>query len=349
MEKGIQRRIVIALASILSLLVLAPFGYMLIEDMSYTEAFYMTVITVFTVGFREVEPLSTAGMYFTILVIFVGVFAIFFIISSLIRYTFREAFRETFGRKRMDLRIRKLAGHHIVCGFGRVGEVVCETLREAGVDFVVVERDPERIREASERGYLHVQGDATDTEILELAGVKRARGIVCALENDADNLFTTLSARTLNPQIIIVARCVSADSVQKLRYAGADRVISPYFISGHRMASYLLKPGVYDYLDLMSHGMSLDYRLEELEVGTGSALDGKTIGEMDVKARTGALIIAVRKASSESFDTSPDKDTRIDAGDLLIALGTERDLAGLEKLALGSDWPPSQVGKKLAG
>lgn len=336
MEAGIQRRIVIAVALIVALLALAPVGYMLIEDMTYNEALYMTVITVFTVGFQEVRPLSTAGMYFTICVIFVGVFALFFIISSLIRYTFREAFRETFGRRRMDLRIRKLEGHHIVCGFGRVGEVVCETLREAGIDFVVVERDPERVQEAGERGYLNIQGDATETETLELAGVKRARGIVCALENDADNLFTTLSARTLNQDITIVTRCVSADSVEKLRYAGADRVISPYFISGRRMASYLIKPGVYDYLDLMSHGVALDYRLEELEVEAGSAMDGRTIGELDVKARTGALIIAVRKAASATFDTSPDKDTRVDAGDLLIALGTEKDLAGLERLALGA-------------
>jgi len=321
---------------ILTLFALAPIGYMLIEDMTYNEALYMTVITVFTVGFREVRPLSTAGMYFTICVIFVGVFALFFIISSLIRYTFREAFRETFGRRRMDLRIRKLEGHHIVCGFGRVGEVVCDTLADHGADFVVIERDPERLSEAEDKGYLFLEGDATETETLVQAGVSRARGLVCALESDADNLFTTLSARSLNKGIVIVTRCVSADSVEKLQYAGADRVISPYYISGRRMASYLLRPGVFDYLDLVSHGVSLDYRLEELQVQPGSPLDGKTIGEMDIKARTGAMIIAVRKDGDERFNTSPDKSTRIDAGDLLIALGTERDLSGLEELAVSS-------------
>ncbi|MBC7246344.1 MAG: potassium channel protein [Actinobacteria bacterium] len=332
-EKAMQRRVVVSLTLLVTLLALAPIGYMVIEDMSYNEALYMTVITVFTVGFREVRPLSTAGMYFTIFVIFTGVINLFFIISSLIRYTFGEALRETFGRRRMDLRIRKLRDHYVVCGFGRVGEVVCETLAEAGVEFVIIEKDPARIVEATDRGYLYLEGDATDTEILVSAGVREARGVVCALENDADNLFTTLSARTLNKDTVIVTRCVSQDSVDKLRYAGADQVISPYILSGKRMATFLLRPGVYDYLDLVAHGVSLEYRLEELLVHEGSALAGKTIGEMDVKARTGAMIIAVRRASDGGFNTNPDKDTRIDAGDLLIALGKEEDLAGLEKIS----------------
>ncbi|MEW6555644.1 MAG: NAD-binding protein [Actinomycetota bacterium] len=328
----VQRRIVISLILLLVLLILAPVGYMVIEGMDYNEAFYMTVITVFTVGFAEVEPLTTAGRYFTIFIIFVGVFNLFFLISGFIRYTLGEALRETFGRRRMDLRIRKLEGHYIVCGYGRVGEVVAEAMREAGADFVVVEKDPMRIADAVDHGYLSIEGNAIETETLQMAGVERAQGIVCALENDADNLFTSLSARTLNKDITIVTRCVSADSVEKLHYAGADRVISPYEISGRRMAAFLLKPGVYDYLDLVAHGPSLEYRLEELVVERGSSLDGKTIGELDIKARTGALVLAVRQADSATFNTNPDKETRLGAGDLIVALGMEEDLAGLERL-----------------
>jgi voltage-gated potassium channel len=329
---GVQRRIVIALILLLLLLLLAPVGYMLIEGMGYNDAFYMTVITVFTVGFAEVEPLSTAGRYFTVFIIFVGVFNLFFLISGFIRHTLGEAFRETFGRRRMDLRIRKLEDHYIVCGYGRVGEVVAEAMQEAGADFVVVEKEPARIADAVDHGYLSIEGNATENETLQEAGVERARGIVCALENDADNLFTSLSARTLNEKITIVTRCVSSDSVEKLQYAGADRVISPYEISGRRMAAFLLKPGVYDYLDLVAHGPSLEYRLEELVVESGSSLDGKTIGELDIKARTGALVLAVRKVDSADFNTNPDKETRIGAGDLIVALGMEEDLAGLERL-----------------
>ncbi len=327
-----HRKVFLSISLLVLILALAPLGYMVIEDMSYTEALYMTVITITTVGFREVRPLSTGGMYFTIAVIFTGVFSLFFIISSFISYTFSEALREIFGRRRMDLRIRKLREHHVVCGFGRVGEVVCETLAEARADFVVIEKDPERLALATEKGYLCLEGDATATETLVSAGVQRARGVVCALQNDADNLFTTLSARSLNREVTIVTRCVSPDSVDKLLYAGADRVISPYALSGRRMATFLLRPSVFDYLDLVAHGVSLDYRLEELLVERGSELAGKTIGEMDIRARTGALIVAVRKEDG-SFNTSPDKDTRLDAGDLLIALGTPRDLSNLEDMS----------------
>ncbi|MBN2025450.1 MAG: potassium channel protein [Actinobacteria bacterium] len=331
---GAQRRVVIALFMFLALLILAPFGYMLIEGMGYNDAFYMTVITVFTVGFTEVEPLTTAGQYFTIIVIIIGVSALFFLIASFLRYTFREAFRETFGRRRMDLRIKKLQDHYVICGYGRVGEVVCDTMAEAGVDFVVVEIDHDRIEDAIDRGFLHIEGSATETDTLEQAGVKRAKGLVCALENDADNLFTTISARFLNPDLMIVTRSISRDSVDKLRFAGADRIISPYELSGRQMATFLLRPGVYDYLDLVTIDIAVEYRMEELLVEEGSPLDGHTIGELDIKAKTGALITAVRKSGSMDFETNPHKDTRIDAGDLLIALGTERDLTGLEKLAV---------------
>jgi voltage-gated potassium channel len=333
-QRKLERRLIIALTLFFCILLLAPIGYIIIEDMSWSEAFYMTVITVFTVGFKEVRPLSTTGMYFTICVIFLGAFTLFFIISSLIQYTFKDAFRETFGRRRMDLRIKKLEGHYIVCGYGRVGEVVCDSLAKADATFVLVEKDPERIQEAADLGFYYIQGDATETEMLEQAGVKRAQGVVCALSNDALNLFATLSARFLNPDIIIVTRYVSPDSVDKLHYAGANRVISPYTISGRRMATFILKPGVFDYLDLMAHGLALEYRMEELLVEKGSSIDGKTIGELDIKARTGAMIIAVRKSGSLDFHTKPGKETLIDSGDLLIALGTENDLAGLEKLAL---------------
>jgi len=332
---GAQRRVVIALVVLLALLILAPFGYMLIEGMGYNDAFYMTVITVFTVGFTEVKPLTTAGQYFTIFVIFVGVSTLFFIIASFLRYTFGEAFRETFGRRRMDLRIKKLQNHYVICGYGRVGEVVCETMAEAGVDFLVVEKNHDRIEDAINRGFLHIEGSATETETLEQAGVKRARGLVCALESDADNLFTTISARFLNPDLMIVTRSISRDSVDKLRFAGADRIISPYELSGRQMATFLLRPGVYDYLDLVTLDIAVEYRMEELMVEQGSPLDSHTIGELDIKAKTGALIAAVRKAESTDFETNPHKDTRIDAGDLLIALGTEKDLAGLEQLVAG--------------
>jgi voltage-gated potassium channel len=332
----VQKRVIIALIILFILLfVIGPQGYMHIEDMSFTDAFFMTVSTIFTVGFSLIESsMSTAGIYFTIFLILFGVFALFFLISAVIDLTFREALSETFGRRRMDQRIKSLKNHHIVCGYGRVGEVVCDILSQAEMDFVVIENDPERIKEAEEEGLLYVDGDATETEALENAGVERAYSLVCALESDADNLFITLTGRFLNTDLIIVSRCFSPESEEKLRYAGADRVINPYIISGRRMATFLVRPGVYDYLDLVAPETPIEYRMEELLVQEGSRIDGRTIGELDIKARTGAMVTAVRKMESGEFNTNPDKDTRIDAGDLLIALGTEKDLAGLEELVL---------------
>ncbi|MEJ5186501.1 MAG: potassium channel protein [Candidatus Geothermincolales bacterium] len=333
-REKIRRRALLALGIvILILFVLGPLGYMLLEDMPFADAFYMTVITVFTVGFREVKELGTGGRAHTISIIIVGVSSLFFLISNLIEYTFLEALGETLGRRRMDLRIRRLSDHIVVCGYGRVGEVVCDTLDQAGTDFVLVEQDPTRYAEAVEKGYLAIQGDATLSATLEEAGVKRARGLVCALDSDANNLLTSLTARFLNRDLVIVARCVNPESVEKLRYAGADKIISPYTLSGKRMANFLLKPGVCDYLDLVTQGGEIEYRMEELLVQEGSPLAGKSIGEMDIKARTGALIVAVRKARDGSFNTNPDRDTKLDAGDLVIALGRERDLYLLEKLA----------------
>lgn len=334
-ERGkIRRRAILALVTVLFvLLVIGPLGYMLLEGMSFSDAFYMTVITVFTVGFREVKELGTGGRFLTISIIIVGVSSLFFLISSLIEYTFLEVLGETLGRRRMDLRIRKLSGHIVVCGFGRVGEVVCETLDQAGADFVLVEQDPQRYAAAVEKGYLAVEGDATLSKTLEDAGVRRARGLVCALDSDANNLLASLTARFLNRDLVIVARCVSPESVEKMRFAGADRIISPYTLSGKRMANFFLKPVVCDYLDLVTHGGEIEYRMEELVVEEGSALAGKSIGEMEIKARTGALIVAVRKAADGSFETNPDRETRLEANDLLIALGRERDLQLLEKLA----------------
>lgn len=335
----VQKRVIIALLILFALLFLiGPEGYMIIEDMTFTQAFFMTVSTIFTVGFRLIQsPLSTAGIYFTIFLIFFGVFSLFFLISAVIDITFREAFGEIFGRRKMDKQINELRQHHVVCGYGRVGEIVCDSLAQAGADFLVIEIDADLIEEAEKKGYLYVKGDATETDILKEGGIERASGMVCALESDAYNTYATLTARTLNPDLIIVARSASPDSVDKLRFAGADRVVSPYTISGRRMASYLLKPGVFDYMDLVgAHQADIDFRLEELVVEKGSFMDGRSIEGCRVREETGALVLALRKAGSDKFVANPDKETVINAGDMIIAVGSQENLNALENMALKS-------------
>ena len=239
-----SRRVGLAALILAVILVIGVSGYILIEDMTFSEALYMTVITLSTVGFKEVRDLSTAGMYFTIFIIITGVVALFFLVGSLVELMLEDIFGERMGRRRMSLRIRKLKDHYVVCGYGRVGDNVCRELLNTTRNVVVVEKDEAMIKRAEEEGLLVVEGDATQVAVLEEAGVDRARGLVAALHTDADNLFVTLTARSLNPSLYIVTRSVFPESNDKLIFAGADRVISPYVMSAKRMANLLQKPSV---------------------------------------------------------------------------------------------------------
>lgn len=326
-----SRRVGISAMILSSIIAIGVIGYMLIEEMTFTQALYMTVITLSTVGFREVKELSSAGMYFTIFIIITGVIALFFLIGSLVELMLEDIFGERMGRRRMNLRIRKLKGHYVICGFGRVGENVCRELWNTTHDLVVVEHDGAKIKHAEDEGFLVVRGDATEVEVLEEAGVMRAKGLVSALHTDADNLFVTLTSHSLNPDLFIVTRSVQPQSIEKLLYAGANRVISPYVMSARRMANLLEKPSVCDFLDIVVHAENIEFRLEEMVVGKDSTYAGQTIAGSRLRADTGALILALREAGREDFNTNPDKDTRLKEGDTLILMGTGDQLARVQK------------------
>jgi len=329
-----RRRIDLAALLVAGILIVGTLGYMAIEHMSFTEALFMTVITISTVGFREVRPLGTGGMYFTIFIIISGVGALFFFLTGVLESAFEGLLGEVLGRRRMSGRIKKMQDHYIVCGFGRVGENVAQELDKSGSRFVVVEKDPENSAKSVAAGFLTLQGDATSAQVLDEAGVRQARGLVSAVHADADNLLVTLTARSVNPDLFIVTRSVYPESVEKLRFAGANRIISPYAMSGRRMANLLLSPAVSDFLDIVAYGGPLEFRLSEMEVCPGSELAGKTIGASTIKSRTGAMILAVRKdGQRRQFNTNPDGNTFLEVGDLLIVLGTGDQLEALATLA----------------
>lgn len=231
----------------------------------------------------------------------------------------------------MNLRIRKLKDHYVVCGFGRVGENVCRELATTTREVVVVEQDEAAAHRAADEGFLTVLGDSTEVAMLEQAGVGRAKGLVSALHTDADNLFVTLSARSLNPSLYIVTRSVFPESTDKLLFAGADRVISPYVMSAKRMANLLQKPSVCDFLDIVVHAEDIEYRIEELVLGKNSAYSGKTIAASKLRAETGALILALRSAGKRDFDTNPGRDTALKEGDTLIVMGTGDQISRMQK------------------
>ena len=320
------RQLRFGLAALLGVLVGGTVGYVAF-GFSLLDAVYQTVTTVSTVGFREVQPLGTGGRIFTIVLILVGVGTALYTFTLVLEAVVKGQIQEVLGRKRMERQIARMADHVIVCGFGRVGRNLAHYVTSAGQDVVVVDNDPDRA--AAAEGSAHVvRGDATSDEVLKEAGIERARVLVTALTTDADNLFVTLTARSLRPDLFIVARARIESSEAKLAQAGADRVVNPQGIGGARMAAFVLQPHVAEFLDVVMHDGSLEFRLEEVRVPPGSPLAGRSLRDAQIRDSTGALILALRESGGE-FTTNPPPETVLEAGQILIAIGTEAQLKGL--------------------
>jgi voltage-gated potassium channel len=322
----------IALLILIFITLTGTAGYILIERWDILDAFYMTIITITTTGFREVKPLSTVGKIFTVALIIFGVGTIAYTAGRAVQLIIET---QVFKRRRMSKKLEELKDHYIVCGFGRMGKHIAEELKSAGAQFVIVEKEPSEIEHIIELGYLFVNGDATSDEILLKAGVRRAKGLAAVLPTDAENVFTTLSAKVLNPNIFVVARAVEEETESKLIKAGADRVIKPYEIEGTRMAQMLLRPGVVDFMDIVAREKEFDLNLEEIRVCPGSPLVNKTLAESPIRSELNIIIVAIFRESDE-FIYNPGSSTEIKPGDRLIAIGEARNLARLNKLCLVS-------------
>jgi voltage-gated potassium channel len=323
-------RLRFGIAALAGVLVIGTVGYVAF-GFPLLDAMYQTVTTVSTVGFREVHPLSTGARVFTMGLILVGVGTVLYSFTLLLEAVVEGQIQEVLGRRRMDRQIARMAGHVIVCGFGRVGRNLAHYVTGAGQDVVVIEKDPERAS-AAQGSVAVVRGDATSDEILKEAGIERARVLVTALNTDADNLFVTLTARGLRRDLFIVARARAESSEAKLAQAGADRVVNPQGIGGARMAAFVLHPHVAEFLDVVMHDGSLEFRIEEVALPQGSPLAGKSLREAHIRDSTGALILALRDSSGE-FTTNPPPETVLFAGQILISIGTETQLKALAAAA----------------
>jgi voltage-gated potassium channel len=324
------RRLRFGLAALVGIIVAGTVGYAAL-GFPWLDALYQTVTTVTTVGFREVQPLSAGGQAFTIVLILVGVGTALFTFTQVLEVVVEGHVQEVLGRRRMEREIARMAGHVIVCGFGRVGRNLAQYVSSAGEDVVVIDHDP--VRAASAEGAAHVvQGDATTDEVLKEAGIERARVLVTTLTTDAANLFVTLTARSLRADLFIVARARVESSEAKLAQAGADRVVNPQGIGGARMAAFVLQPHVAEFLDVVMHDGSLEFRLEEVPLPTGSPLAGHSLRAAHIRDSTGALILALRD-SGGAFTTNPPPETVLEAGQILIAIGTEGQLKALADAA----------------
>ena len=322
------RRLAFAGALLAGLLAIGTIGYMIIESWSLLDSLFMTVITVGTVGFREVEPLSPAGQVFTMLLIIVGIGALGFSLGVFVDFLVEGRLRGLLEVRRMTRSIEALSGHYIVAGLGRVGSVVAESLSDERAPFVVVESREEAVDMARSRGWLVIQGDATEEPILVAAGVKRASSLITTLDRDGANMFVTVTAKTLNPSLFVVTRSEHEAAESVLLKAGADRVITPNVIGGRRMANLVMHPFVSDYLDLVTHGHEVEFRLQDFELPATSPLANKSIREAMVRDRYGAYILAVRYPDG-SVDTNPSMDKKLVPGSVLVVLGTPQQLEAL--------------------
>jgi len=328
----VNRRFVWALGILAGVFIAGTIGYMVIEGWGLLDSLYMTTITVGTVGFGEVHPLSSSGRLFTIVLIIASVGALGFAFGQLVEFVFEGRIQEILEGRRMERRLANIEDHTVVAGFGRVGSVVARSLADEGAPFVIVDLAEESATVAREQNWILVHGDATEEDVLEAAGIRRARAIVTALSADAENLFVAVTARALNPNVFIVARSSHESTEAKLIKAGANRTITPNVIGGRRMASMVLHPTVSDYLDIVSSGAGVEFRLQEIELRPESSFVGRSIAEARIREMTGAQVVAILKADG-SVDANPSAASVLNAGERLVVLGTVDQVAVLTERA----------------
>ncbi len=319
-----------AIFLLLGVIVIGVLGYRVLEHFSWLDAFYMTAITLSTVGFREVQPLSPTGQIFTMLLLAGGLGVVLYTLTAVMEKVVEGEFQQFFGRRRMQKQIEALTDHYIVCGFGRIGEIVCRELVSKPVSFVIIEKDAERSRAAEAAQYLVLTGDAADEETLITVGAKRAKGLFATLATDADNVFVTLTAKGVNPALFVVARAESDRSERTLLRAGADKVISPYAMGGHRMAQAALRPAVVDIIDLATHHQSLELQMEEVSVTAASLSKGQTLHEAGLSEQPGIIIVAIKRAAGKML-FNPQPEERLEVGDSVIALAEAPQLKEIER------------------
>ena len=305
-------------------------GFRLALDESWWQSFYRAVVTTTLAGLDTV-PRNDGARAVSVVLVLTGLTIVAYAGAVIVETIAGGVFSGALAERRRQRAIERLSDHYIICGYGRVGRRVAEEFRAAGVEYVVVDFHEDAIEAANEAGELLVEGDATEDEDLARAGLTEARGLVAAADSDADNLFVTLSARAACPGLTIVARASDADAERKLRLAGADRVVLPYTAAGRVMANLVLKPQVTAFLDAVTTATGPDLQLEEIEVHRTCPSAGRTIRDLRIRHETGAIVIALRKADG-TFDTTPEPDTPVEVGDVLIGVGTPDELRRLEDL-----------------
>src|SRR5580700_1375871 len=329
--RRLRNWIIVLGSGVLLIITGGTLGFVWIEHYSPFDAFYMTLITVTTVGYQELHPLSFWGRIFNSLLIFFGVTMMLLAVGGMTQVIIELELTQYFGKRRTRKMIEKLEDHIIVCGFGRVGRGAARELQRAGVPFLIVDKSEDRVEWAIRDGMLGVLADATDDETLIHAGIMRAKGLIATLQSDADNLFVILSAKALKPELQVSARVASEQSEKKLRLAGADHVFAPYDMTGNRMAQVMLKPHVFQFIDFTTKAMGLDVGIEQFSVPASSELTSKSLIETKIRKELGVIVLAIRKSDGQML-FNPPAEAEINGGDYLIVMGETANLTRLEQV-----------------
>ncbi len=325
------RRLRLALLGLASVVGIGVAGYVLLEHWHPFDALYMTIITMATIGYGEVKPLTQAGRAFTIFLILAGAASVTYTAAVYVELLVGDLFKSVVEQRRMDRELDKIRDHYLVCGYGRMGQEIVEQFARRNIPYVVVELSEEKCRRLADRGALYVTGDASDDAVLKKAGIERAKGLISVAPRDADNVFITLSARALKADLFIVARSIYDADVHKLQVAGANRVISPYVIGGRRIASAVFEPTVVDFLDMAIRDETVEWELTQVHIDADSCFAGSTLRDCRIRELSGCTILAVRGPDGK-FDTNPSPDSLLPAGAQMVVLGTRAQLGALGEL-----------------
>lgn len=326
-----MRKVLIAIALLLGILLVGTVGYMTIEGSSLLDGLYMTVITITTVGYGEVFPLNPAGRYFTIFLIMVGVGLVLYLFGKVTEAMVEGSLQTYLGRKTMDKKVAGLKDHFIVCGYGRIGKVICQILHENKRPFVVIEHDPVEIKGIQEMNYIVLEGDASNDETLLKAGIENAKGLIAVVSSDADNVYTILTAKGIKPKLFVLARSSGSEgSETKLLRAGADKVISPYYIGALRMAQLLVRPTVIDFIDLAVNAGELGLRIEELYVSGKAKFINMSLLDSKIRKDYDLIVVAIKREQGEML-FNPNPTTLILPGDILVVLGEHDNINSFAK------------------